>query len=269
MSQVVDSSRQDKGSRGIRLDGKVAVITGAASGIGKATADLFLREGAKVVAADLNFEGVSALKQEFHEYADNIEPFQVNVGDREQVEAMIDFAVEKFGKLDILFNNAGIIDKMMMLDELEPDLYDRVMQINANSVYYGSRKAVQYFLEKGEGGVILNTASVGGVSGGKASFAYTASKHAVVGMTKNIAFTYGDKGIRCNAICPGSVSTNIGSSYATWSKRGYDQAARGYQLIQRQGDPYEVAFTAAFLCSDDSSFISGVTITIDGGWCAY
>lgn len=269
MAQIVDSSRQSKGSRGIRLDGKVAVITGAASGIGKATADLFLREGAKVVAADLNYDGVEALKSEFHEYADNIVPFKVNVSDKDQVESMIDCAVESFGTLDILYNNAGIMDNMSMITDVDDGLYERVMRINVDSVFFGTRKAVQYFLEQNKGGVILNTASVGGLGGGKAGFAYTASKHAVVGMTKSVAFSYGEYGIRCNAICPGGIATNIGASMKNVSVHGYEQTNRGMALMQRTGDPYEIAFTAAFLCSDDASFINGVTVTVDGGWTAY
>ena len=269
MSQIVDSSRQPKGSRGIRLDGKVAVVTGAASGIGKATTDLFLREGAKVVAADLNYDGVAALKNEFTEYADNLIPFQVNVGNKEQVEAMIDCAIENFGTLDILYNNAGIMDNMSMISDVDDALYERVMKINVDGVFYGTRKAVQYFRSVDKPGVILNTASAGGLGGGKAGFAYTASKHAVVGMTRSVAFGYGEFGIRCNAICPGGVATNIGASMKNVNMQGYEQTNRGMALMQRTGDPYEIAFTAAFLCSDDSSFINGVMLSVDGGWTAY
>ncbi len=251
------------------LEGKVAVITGAGSGIGKATTSLFVQEGAICVAADLNYESVLALQDEFSEYRDQIKPFQVNVADSAQAEAMIDFAISECGKMDILFNNAGIMDGMLPIDELDDDVWDRVMKINAGGVMFACRKAVRYYLERGEGGVILNTASLGGLCGARAGLAYTASKFAVVGMTKNIAFMYGDSGIRCNAICPGGINTNIGLGMAEPSKRGVNRSAPGMGLMTRLGDPFEIAATAVFLSCDASTFVNGATLTVDGGWSAY
>lgn len=251
------------------LDGKVAVITGAGSGIGKATVGIFVQEGATCVAADLNYESVEKLKEEFSEYADQIKPFKVNVADCEQVEAMIDFAVQECGTMDILFNNAGIMDGMLPIAELENSNWDRVMSINTNSVMYACRKAVRYYLERGTGGVIINTASLGGLCGGRAGLAYTASKFAVVGMTKNIAFMYGDHGIRCNAICPGGIATNIGLGMNNASMIGVKRMSRGNELMDRIGDPYEIAAAAVFLSCDASTFVNGATLTIDGGWSAY
>ena len=253
---------------GLVLKNKVAVITGAGSGIGKATVDVFTQMGAKVIAADINLDSVKALKEEFFDYEENIFPFKVNVADCENVEAMIDYAIETCGKMDIIFNNAGIMDGMLPITELTDEMWDRVMQINTNGVMYACRKAVRYYLENNPTGVIINTASLGGLYGGRAGLAYTASKHAVVGMTKNIAFMYGDTGIRCNAICPGAVGTNIGMGMTQPSERGSSRMALGMSLSNRIGDPYEVAAAALFLASG-ATFINGVTFTLDGGWSAY
>ncbi|WP_294553097.1 SDR family oxidoreductase [uncultured Pseudoflavonifractor sp.] len=251
------------------LEGKVAVITGAGSGIGKASVSLFLREGAVCVAADLNYDSVAALQTEYAEFRDRIKPFKVNVADSGEVEAMIDFAVRECGKMDILFNNAGVMDGMLPIDELSDDKWKRVMDINATGVMYACRKAVRYYLERGQGGVILNTASLGGLCGGRAGLAYTASKFAVVGMTKNIAFMYGDVGIRCNAICPGGIQTNIGLGFAKPSERGIKRTQNGMGLMDRLGDPFEIAAAAVFLSCDAATFINGATLTVDGGWSAY
>lgn len=251
------------------LKGKVAVITGAGSGIGKSSVTMFLQEGASVVAADISENGLAALKKEFAVYGDSLKTFKVDVSDRVQVEAMVDFAVKEFGKMDIIFNNAGIMDGMIPVDELTDDLWDRVMKINTNSIMYACRKAVQYFLSRGQGGVILNTASLGGLCGGRAGLAYTASKFAVVGMTKNIAFMYGDAGIRCNAICPGGIKTNIGIGLSQPSQRGLIHMQKGMGLMDRLGDPEEIAAAAVFLSSDSATFVNGATLTVDGGWSTY
>ncbi len=251
------------------LEGKVAVITGAGSGIGKSTVSLFLQEGATCVAADLNYDSVVALQEEFAEYKDQIKPFRVNVSNSEEVEAMIAYAISECGKMDIIFNNAGIMDGFLPIDELDDQMWDRVMKINAGGVMFACRSAVKYFLERGEGGVILNTASLGGLCGARAGLAYTASKFAVVGMTKNIAFMYGDAGIRCNAICPGGISTNIGMGLSEPSKRGTARTLPGKGQMTRIGDPYEIAAAAVFLSCDASTFVNGATLTVDGGWSAF
>ena len=254
---------------GLTLQDKVAVITGAGSGIGKASVDLFTKMGAKVIAADIKVELVEALKTEFADRADKIYPFKVNVANRAEVEAMVDYAVSICGKMDIIFNNAGIMDGMMPVAEVEDDLWNRVISVNTNSVLYACRKAVKYFMDNNIKGVIINTASLGGLQGGRAGFAYTASKYAVVGMTKNIAFMYSDTGIRCNAICPGAVMTNIGLGSQSPSPRGTQKMQVGMPLCTSFADPYQLANVALFLASDASSFVNGTAITADGGWSAY
>lgn len=252
------------------LDQKVAVITGAGSGIGKSTVEMFLQEGASCVAADMNMDSLNALVEGVgEEYADKVKPFQVNVSDRAQVEAMIDYCVQTFGGMDILMNNAGIMDNLLPIAEMSDDVWDRLMSVNLNSVMYGCRKAVQYFLSTRREGVIINTASLSGLCAGRGGCAYTTSKFGVVGLTKNVAFMYGDAGIRCNAICPGNTNTNIGKGMQQPSHLGMSKATTGYKGASRSGKPEEVAAAAVFLASPQAEFINGETLTIDGGWSAY
>ncbi len=251
------------------LSKKVVVVTGAGSGIGKSIIGRFVKEGALCVAADINLESVEELKNEFADYKDQIRALKVNVASKEEVEGMIDYAVKEFGKMDIIINNAGILDNLTVIDEMEDDLWQRVMQVNLDSVMYGSRKAVRYFLENKIPGVIVNTASLSGVCAGRGGTAYTTSKYAVVGLTKNIAFMYADEGIRCNAICPGNTQTNIHSNMRQPSKRGMEKATTGYKGAVRAGTSDEVADLALFLASDQSRFINGEAVVIDGGWSAY
>ena len=168
------------------LSGQTAVITGGASGIGKSIVQRFLEAGASCLAADLNEEALAALKQELAEYGDKLDVVKVDVSNRDDVEGMVDRAVQTFGQMDIIVNNAGIMDNLLPIAEMDDDVWERLMKVNLNSVMYGTRKAVRYFMERGEGGVIINTASLSGLCAGRGGCAYTASKFAVVGLTKNV-----------------------------------------------------------------------------------
>ena len=161
------------------------------------------------------------------------------------------------------------MDSLLPIAEMDDDVWERLMKVNLNSVMYGTRKAVRYFMERGEGGVIINTASLSGLCAGRGGCAYTASKFAVVGLTKNVAFMYADTGIRCNAICPGNTQTNIGVGMRQPSERGMAKATTGYAGATRSGTPEEISAAAVFLASDQAGFINGETLTIDGGWSAY
>ena len=252
----------------MKLENKVAIVTGAGSGMGKAIAGLFAKEGAKVIASDINETGVKDLIASSGDIAGEIVFSQTDVSNRNQVETMIDLAVNKYGKLDVLVNNAGVLDKMYSVTEVEDEFWDKVMSININSVMYACRKATPIMMKNG-GGSIINTASVGGLFGCRAGAAYTASKFAVVGLTKNIGFMYAKEGIRCNAICPGSIITNIAAGLSNASEFGIARSGAGVPLSPRMGQPEEIANTALFLASDESSFINGTTVTVDGGWTAY
>lgn len=252
------------------LKGKAAVITGGGSGIGKSMVERYLAEGASVVAADINEESLKKLSEELAgEYEGKLKIRRVDVSNKDDVEAMIDYTVSEFGKMDIIINNAGILDNLLPIAEMSDDMWDRIMKINLNSVMYACRKAVQYFLKENREGTIINTASLSGLCAGRGGLAYTASKFAVVGLTKNVAFMYSDAGIRCNALCPGAIESNIGSGMREPSKLGLAKAVTGNAGRHRNGSPDEVATAAVFLASDAASFINGETLTIDGGWSAY
>lgn len=257
----------------MRLENEIAVITGAGSGMGRAMAELFAREGAHVVAADINTKGVEGLIAEIGSVPGSIVPCATDVSDRAQVEAMIDLAMEKFGRLDVLVNNAGIMDHMMPVTELTDDLWDKVIDVNLKSIMYSCRHAIPLMMQQKDGGRvggrIINTASVGGLNGCRAGAAYTASKFGVVGLTRNIGFMYATKGIRCNAICPGGIETNIGVGLRASSEFGMERATSGIGSNPRNGSAEEVAKVALFLASDESSFVNGTTVTVDGGWTAF
>ncbi|MBM7568404.1 glucose 1-dehydrogenase [Paenibacillus sacheonensis] len=253
----------------MKLQGKSAVITGAASGMGKSMALLFASEGASVVVADINASAVDTVVQEIASAGGSAKGVTVNVTNEEDVARMIDTAVESFGKLDILVNNAGVMDAMMSAEAVTDAMWDKVMSINVTGPMRAIRKAIPIMKEQGQG-VIINTASVGGLFGSRAGLAYTASKHAVVGMTKNVGFQYGKLGIRCNAIAPGAVMTNIGIGGSEPDPYGLEQAMAGMGLQRTQpGDPNDIASVALFLASDDAKFVNGTVVTADGGWSAY
>ncbi|MDD3127028.1 MAG: SDR family oxidoreductase [Candidatus Izemoplasmatales bacterium] len=251
----------------MKLQGKVAVVTGAASGIGRAIAILFAQEGAHVVASDINLEGVKETIGIIEKNGGHAIAIKSNVASEEDVQVMIDTAVKTFGTVDILINNAGIMDNMEPVGDLTDAQWDRVMAVNTTSVMRTTRKVIPLFLDKGAG-VIVNIASIGGLFGKVAGCAYTASKHAVIGITKSTGWMYAQKGIRCNAIAPGAVATNIASTMTNVNPFGGQRAGSTVQLNPRFGKPEEIAGAALFLASDDSSFVNGTVITVDGGWMA-
>ncbi|MBT2680470.1 SDR family oxidoreductase [Bacillus sp. ISL-35] len=251
----------------MKLEGKVAVVTGAASGMGKAIAELYAQEGAKVLLADYNFEGAEVVAKGIAATGGTAKALKVNVAELADVDNMIDTAVSEFGTLDILVNNAGIMDGFEPVGDITDERWDQIFDVNTKGVMRAMRKAIPLFLEK-EKGIIINVASTGGFSGAHAGAAYGASKHAVIGLTKNTGFMYAQKGIRCNAIAPGAVETNIGSSMKGINEFGMSRAGLTHSLSPRAGKPEEIAQAAMFLASDDSSFVNGAVITVDGGWTA-
>ncbi|OUS76302.1 3-ketoacyl-ACP reductase [Paenibacillus sp. MY03] len=252
----------------MKLQNKVAVVTGAASGMGKEIALLFAAEGAKVVVSDLNVEGAGKVVEEITAKGGTAVAVASNVAKEEDVQNLIDSAVNEYGTLDILINNAGIMDNFVPVGDLTDELWERVFAVNTTGPMRTIRKSLPIFLEK-ESGVIVNIASAGGLFGSRAGAAYTAAKHAVVGLTKNVGYQYAVKGIRCNAIAPGGVATNIGTSINAPNEFGMGRAMAGMGINPRTGTPEEIAKVALFLASDDSSFVNGTVVTADAGWTAY
>ncbi|MGE9213505.1 MULTISPECIES: SDR family oxidoreductase [Exiguobacterium] len=249
----------------MRLSGKVAIVTGAASGMGKAIAELYAKEGARVVVSDMNLDGAQAVVEGISGEAFAI---QTDVTSEEALQQLFDETMKTFGQVDILVNNAGIMDGMEPVGEISNDRWEKIFAVNTVSVMKSMRIAVDLFTKQGHG-VIVNNISAGGLYGARAGAAYTASKHAVVGLTKNTAFMYADQNIRCNGIAPGAVATNIGSTMTNMSQAGFGRQQLGMAINPRIGQPEEIAQLALFLGSDESSFINGQVVAIDGGWTAY
>lgn len=249
----------------MRLSGKVAIVTGAASGMGKAIAELYAKEGARVVVSDMNLDGAQAVVEGISGEAFSI---QTDVTSEEALQQLFDETVKTFGQVDILVNNAGIMDGMEPVGEISNERWEKIFAVNTVSVMKAMRIAVDLFTKQGHG-VIVNNISAGGLYGARAGAAYTASKHAVVGLTKNTAFMYADQNIRANGIAPGAVATNIGSTMTNMSQTGFGRQQLGMAINPRVGQPEEIAQLALFLGSDESSFVNGQVIAIDGGWTAY
>jgi len=252
----------------MKLPGRVAIVTGAGSGMGKAIASLFAREGAKVVAADINQAGIDAVVAEINRSGGEATGIAVNIARQEDVEKMIGAAVSTYGSLDILINNAGVMDNVEPVGDLSNEQWERVIGINLKGPFMACRAAVNIMKEQKTGGTIVNIASVGGLFGARGGVAYVVSKHGLIGLTKNIASTYGREGgnIRANAIAPGAVNTNVGSSMTAPNALGL--AAMGDSGPAKAGEPMDIAQVALFLAGDDSRFINGAVITADGGWTA-
>src|SRR5690606_10383777 len=241
----------------MRLENKVAIITGGANGIGKAIAAAYAKEGAKVSLADFNEEALNNTVAEFNSQGFEAFGVKVDVSSEDDIQRMVDDSVGHFGRVDILVNCAGVLDNMQAAHNVEDAIWNRVMDINVGGVMRGSRKIIPLFTEQG-GGIIVNLASICGITGGRGGLTYTAAKHAVAGMTKNIASTYGAQGVRCNAIAPAQVDTGLTQSIENYDMFGLKQATRGTGTMNRSASPDEIASIALFLASGESSYINGV-----------
>jgi len=252
-----------------RLDGKVAVITGAGSGMGLAIAKRFAAEGAKIVAADWNVARLDQAVAAIREADGTVVSATGNIADPLIAEGLIELAVSTYGRIDVLVNNAGVMDYMQGVGELTDDVWHRVLSINLEGPLFTMRKAVPKMVAQG-GGSVINVASTAGIEGGAAGAAYTASKHGLVGLTRNTAWMYAKQGIRCNAICPDGTRTNIAETMPQdrLDPAGAMRAGAYAALIPATLEPEDIAALALFLASDESRFINGAIIPADAGWTA-
>ncbi|WP_262173245.1 SDR family NAD(P)-dependent oxidoreductase [Saccharococcus sp. Marseille-Q5394] len=251
------------------LDGKVAIITGATGGIGRSVAEKFVSEGAKVALADIADKAGEELSSALGDYAIYV---HTDVSKEEDVANLVTTTVEKFGKLDVMYNNAGIVGAPESMLEVSPDEYDKVLTINARSVLMGHKYAGQQFRKQGTNGSIITTASVAGIQGGWSTVAYTASKHTAAGIVRQSAYELGPFGIRSNAIAPGVVMTNIQArafgvplEYAREFNEYIIEHLGKKQAMGRFGLTDDIAGVATFLASDLSSYVNGQVIPVDGG----
>lgn len=242
-----------------RFDGLTCIVTGAASGIGRATTLRLAREGARVVAADWSAEALEALVTEHGGLG--LVPVRGNVDDEDDVAAVI-AACE--GDLYGLVNNAGIMDEFQPIGEVSDELWDRIQGVNVRGLMRMTRAAIPLMRERG-GGSVVNLTSMAGLSGAAAGVAYTASKHAVIGITRNTAFMYAEQSIRCNAVAPGGVQTNIGAKFS--SELGAQRLGPVMATnMPSVATPEALAATITYLLSPDAANNSGSVVTCDGGW---
>ena len=240
------------------LDGKVAVITGAGSGMAKASVKVFVREGARVVAADVS----GAEKDTAAEVGAGVLPVHCDVTQEAEVEAMMRTAVEEYGRVDAVLNVAGIAAAAMLAD-VTMEHYDKIMEVDLRGVFLGTKYGIRVMLETGNGGAIVNWSSLGGLGASLATSVYSAAKAGVISFTKAAAVEYGGRGIRANCLCPGFIHTEMSAGGEKNFPGILEKAALG-----RGGQPHEVAEVAAFLASDRASYVSGAIIPVDGGWAA-
>lgn len=245
------------------LDGKVAIVTGAAAGIGRATALRLAAEGARLGVADLDEERGAALVAEVEAAGSEAVFVRTDVSDEGQVDELVARTVERFGRLDIGVNNAGIEGETAAIADQTTETWQRVMAVNATGVFLCMRAQIPHLLAAG-GGSIVNISSVAGLQGFAGSTPYVASKHAVIGMTKVAALDYATAGIRVNAICPGVIATDMITRVLDEHPE-MEPMLTGMEPVGRLGRPDEIADAVVWLCSDRSSFVTGHPLVVDGG----
>jgi 3-oxoacyl-[acyl-carrier protein] reductase len=249
----------------MKLDGRIAVVTGAGSGMGRAMVREFYAQGASVVAVDVRGpaaeETIASLEDPGRSLA-----LSADVAQRADVAATVAAVAGRFGRIDLLCNNAGVLDDYTPADQTSDELWHRVLGVNLSGAFYFARAVVPAMIAQGKG-AIINTASISSFVAGGGGAAYTASKHGLLGLTRQLAFDYGKHGVRVNAICPGAIHTGMTGHLLTPEGRNpHVDAAVAGTPAGRWGTPEEVARLALYLASDDADFIHGAAFTIDGGW---
>ena len=231
-------------------------------------AKLFAERGCTVVVVDVISERVDQVVKELRNASGRVTGKVVDLSIKAEVDKMIDDALKAYGRVDILCNNAGIMDGARPAVETSDDVWEKVLAVNLDAPFRASRRVIPSMIARG-GGVILNTSSIAGFFGGRAGAAYTVSKHGLIGLTRSIAASYGAKGIRCNALVLGAVNTAIGVGSSNPSPLGMETLEKTLATLPRAGDPDEVAKFALFLVSSDSSLVNGSCLVADAGWTAF
>jgi meso-butanediol dehydrogenase/(S,S)-butanediol dehydrogenase/diacetyl reductase len=249
----------------MRFENKNVLVTGATGGIGRETCFQFASDGAGVAVTDVDLDLAERVAEEIREKGGTAEAFALDVTDPQAITDAIAAAAEKLGGLDVIFCNAGIREIVPVLD-LSAEEFAKVIQINVTGVFLCGQAFARYLIDAGKPGAIVNTASTLGVMGSPARAAYTASKHAVVGLTKQMAMEFGEQGIRVNAVGPGVIRTPLTERY--FQNEEQAQGIRDLHSLGRWGEAVEVAKAVLFLASDDASFCTGSHLLVDGGWTA-
>lgn len=248
-----------------RLDGKSAIITGAGSGIGRATTLLFAREGAKLVISDINETNLDAVKNEIAKTGSTVIAHKTDVSSEEEIKALINLALEKFTNIDILVNNAGFSGGLDTLEEQKSEEWHQIFDINVMGPVYATKHIIAHMKERRRGSII-NIASVAGLLSGAGGNAYSASKAALINFTRTSACEVGVHNIRINAICPGLIETGMTQPFFEWARStGKENQLGKYCELKRAAHPEEVAWAILFLASDEASYITGQAIPVDGG----
>src|ERR1700691_3263752 len=250
----------------ISFENKVALVTGAASGLGLATAKAFAAAGASVVLADWNEKEVQAAAIELASKGHKILAIRCDVSDDAQVEAMVKQTVSTFGRLDAAYNNAGVQNVLAETADSPRDDYDRIMEINLRGVWSCLKFELQQMREQ-RSGAIVNCSSLGGLIGGARRGTYHAAKHGVIGFTKSAALEYATRGIRVNDVCPGMIQTPMSDKMiAEGQGAELDRSVNTFVPMKRLGRPEEIADAVLWLCSDAASYVTGQSISVDGGY---
>ncbi len=248
-----------------RHAGRVAIVTGAASGIGRAVAIRLATEGATVIGCDVDADGLDQTLKAITDSGQTARTVVADVCDQADVDRVVAAASE--GRVDLLANVAGVMDFFLPVSELDDATWDRVLAINLTGPMRLCR-AVVPLMVGGGGGAIVNVSSVGGLTGSVAGTAYVASKHGVVGLTRSIAYLYAEDGVRCNAVCPGGVETNIGRTAVPKVAWAYERLEKSFASAKRMAAADEIAALVSWLGSDEASNVNGAVVTADGGWTA-
>ncbi|MSP42713.1 MAG: SDR family oxidoreductase [Alphaproteobacteria bacterium] len=247
------------------LEGKVALITGGGSGIGRESSLVFAREGARVMVADINEKGAEETVGLVKQAGGTASFVRCDVTKGPSVEAMVKAVVDTYGRLDVAFNNAGVEgDTGATIISCTEENFDLNIAVNLKGVWWCMKYEIEQFLRQDSAGAIVNTSSLAGIVGVPRGNAYVAAKHGVIGLTKTGALEYARKNIRVNAVCPGAIETPMLNRIVRGSEKGYE-AMRRMEPVGRLGKPSEIAEAAAWLCSDRASFVTGLAMSVDGG----